>query len=825
MGHVILDIGHTSYDNEFHIDLDSFEQARTVCHARMDILFVLHGSIHVETPHTRFDMRADDFCVFNPMELYSVDIDSDAHVLRYSIADSLLGGCNVRVACTSMDPRFGNDMYEHLRYHLARIFQYYYKDAEYNRAIIFSLIYGLLDTLLKYFSVVNPQFEAVPGQRESLEKILAYILTEYPQSIRLDTLAARFFLSPGYISRLFQQHLGVSFSQYLRTVRLSNAYHQLRTTSKSVTTIAMDTGFGSTTQLIEAFKRHYGVTPGKLRKERAVPKKPRKGLDPHIFDTLLSHTTLFLQPVVHARREERITFRVEQPLGGRRFKPGFFKLINVGFAKEILYAPIQEQLRTCQEEIGFEYIRFHGIFDEDMMVYRVDKNGKIIYNFTYIDMVYDFILSIGLKPYVEFSYYPSALAADPRQDFRKGSYLRGLPNSMDNWCELVRQTIRHWIERYGLQAVRSWWFRTGEAHSMYYKRMSFEEYMYLYTETCRAVKQVDPSLQFGGMNLDIGMLQEEGQPDIEEYLSALRKAGFLPDFYSFQCFHNVYDSDWFNTLEAVSYHESEPATLSEDADYLSNRMGRLRRIIRSFDPRNKSIILDTWNSTIWQRDLRNDTCFKSAFLFKNMLENAETISAFGYWVLSDLYEEVHASRQLFHGGYGLITRNGIPKAAYNAFLLLRMLGERFVQRGDGYYVTCNADGEVQVALYNYCHYDNLSRQHIFVEGNDLNRYEMYRDSISREISMKLSLPDDSYIVRRYGIARGNAMGSAYDTWLEMASPKELDALEVDRLRSISGPSFRKYKVKAENGLVLRESLEPHEVCVLLIRPAVQTETA
>lgn len=91
--------------------------------------------------------------------------------------------------------------------------------------------------------------------------------------------------------------------------------------------------------------------------------------------------------------------------------------------------------------------------------------------------------------------------------------------------------------------------------------------------------------------------------------------------------------------------------------------------------------------------------------------------------------------------------------------------------------------------------------------------------------MKLSLPDDSYIVRRYGIARGNAMGSAYDTWLEMASPKELNALEVDRLRSISGPSFRKYKVEAENGLVLRESLEPHEVCVLLIRPAIQTETA
>ncbi|MBQ2812792.1 MAG: hypothetical protein IJE63_06010, partial [Clostridia bacterium] len=92
--------------------------------------------------------------------------------------------------------------------------------------------------------------------------------------------------------------------------------------------------FGSTTQMIEAFKQRYGITPGKLRKADVVPKDGDMAVDARMFETLLSHATDFAVPVVNAKPMERVHYRVERPREGKRLKSGFFKLINVGFAKE-----------------------------------------------------------------------------------------------------------------------------------------------------------------------------------------------------------------------------------------------------------------------------------------------------------------------------------------------------------------------------------------------------------------------------------------------------------------------------------------------------------
>ena len=51
-------------------------------------------------------------------------------------------------------------------------------------------------------------------------------------------------------------------------------------------------------------------------------------------------------------------------------------LITAGRAHEGLYAPWRQQLRQVQREMGFSYIRFHGIFNDEMMVYREDEAGN-----------------------------------------------------------------------------------------------------------------------------------------------------------------------------------------------------------------------------------------------------------------------------------------------------------------------------------------------------------------------------------------------------------------------------------------------------------------
>jgi len=118
----------------------------------------------------------------------------------------------------------------------------------------------------------------------------------------------------------------------------------------------------------------------------------------------------------------------------------FKECIGAGRANEGLRADWQQQLAMVKKECDFKFIRMHGLLTDDMGVYREDKNGKPEYNYQYIDVLYDFILSIGMKPFVELGFMPSAMASGPQTNpqpypaldrtlWRKGSkvmVLRGL---------------------------------------------------------------------------------------------------------------------------------------------------------------------------------------------------------------------------------------------------------------------------------------------------------------------------------------------------------------------------------------------------------------
>lgn len=815
----MIDLGHPSYTHEFELTMCGFGRTEIKNHARLDIIYMLSGSATVETAYHTYKMEASDYCALNVMELYHIVYSESAQALCFSMAANMLGNPDSRIDFCSNTADITQKDASGIRSYLARSFQLYYRDAERNRYGIYSCMYSVIDVLYKYYAVPDHDASAGRERYEVLEKMLHYIQENASQNLQLGDLAGKFYLSVGHVSRMFQKHLHTTFTEYLREVRLNNAYDLLLNTSQSVTEIAISCGFGSTNRLIEVFSKKYGITPGKFRKRRGESEVlPQLREQTQLFDDLLKHAAEPAPVAPAPRQVEHLHYDVPHPQKGRFREMGFFKLINVGWAKEILYAPVQEQLRFCQREIGFEFIRFHGIFDEDMMVYQENESGEPVYNFTYLDLVYDFILSIGFKPYVEFSYFPKALASDQRLEMLHNSYIYGLPSSMEKWCALVRATIIHWIERYGLKAVRKWLFRTGEGMNLYYRRMALQDYLLLYTETMKTVKSVDPQLQFGGLNLDVGMLTLDTHQGIEAFLKYFIQHDCLPDFYSFQCFHNDYDSDYQSMMRAVVGHGVEPATLSADEDYMANHIRALRRQIRRLDDRSCPILLDTWNASIWQRDLRGDTCFKSAFIFKNMLENVDNLSGFGYWNLSDMFEEVHAAPQLFHGGYGLMTYNGIPKPAFFAFQLLKRLGGSFVQRGSGYFVTNSGNGNVQIALYNYCHYDTLGRQHLFVEGNAANPYEMFQNARARQFDIDLKLPDGEYIIEKYAVSRKGCWGSPYDLWLDMGSPDMVTPEQVEYLKMRARPQYVISRGTSNGGLVLNEVLEPHDVCVITIKP-------
>ncbi len=174
-------------------------------------------------------------------------------------------------------------------------------------------------------------------------------------------------------------------------------------------------------------------------------------------------------------------------------------VVGAGRANEGLRATWQEELETAHREAGFRYVRFHGLFHDDMFVYRQDKSGAPIYNFQYIDDVFDRMLATGVRPFVELSFVPSELANVRNTTFwwhANGSP----PNDYNKWADLVHHTVEHWVARYGINEVRTWYFEVWNEPNLTdsFFRGTQQQYFDLYKITANTIKGIDPGLRVGG---------------------------------------------------------------------------------------------------------------------------------------------------------------------------------------------------------------------------------------------------------------------------------------------------------------------------------------
>ena len=183
-----------------------------------------------------------------------------------------------------------------------------------------------------------------------------------------------------------------------------------------------------------------------------------------------------------------------------KFNTMFKECIGAGRANEGLRADWQQQLAYVKKECDFKYIRMHGLLTDDMGVYREDKNGNPEYNFQYVDVLYDFILSIGMKPFVELGFMPEALASGKQTIF----WWRGNvtpPKDYNKWAELIRTLTLHFTQRYGANEVKTWYFEVWNEPNLNVNGFwagTQEEYFKLYKYSAEAIKSVNKEYRVGG---------------------------------------------------------------------------------------------------------------------------------------------------------------------------------------------------------------------------------------------------------------------------------------------------------------------------------------
>ncbi len=799
-------------------------ERRKIWLPELEIVFVLRGEGHVSfSDGIVCAFKTEDIFAVNPFELCSVDMTQDTILLSLTLSSDITASLypeflRYKIACRSFLASEDNqEHFDIIRRDVAQAFRETYKTdgSTYPR----SKITALLEDLTKYFAVEEKK-EVIGGGRERIQMAADYILENYKEEITLESLSKHIYLSETYISRSFPRYFGVSFLEYVTQVRLNHAVDDM-TGTLSLTEIAYNNGFTSENMMIRAFRKYRGVTPGEYRKqllqERAELAKG--STETRFVDSFGLNKSDYLNSIFkYATANENIgdscnskNLFVDINVGARRTKAQnhFRRVMNGGYARSVIDAEIQSELKRLKKAVGFEFIRVKGLVDDDMMVYRQGLDGEVYFSFNYIDEVIDFILSIGAKPMLEIGHMPSALKSGEGTVFLRPAN-NFATDKVDEWSRLITLLMRHLLERYGEKALCTWIF-VPWISSNYVSSFGVEKYVQIYKASFDAIKSVSANIitcHSFSINGDI--------EDIYNTLSELKKNECMPEIISTRSYSCCFDEEGGNLPKLITNIEAYNFGVSEDPSYLFNEIKGVKEMLSEHGFDNIPIIIDELNSNIWQRDLCNDTCYKSAWLMKNYLENEDNCNGIAYFSVNDRLDEIFPASDPFHGGFGLFTTQGIPKAHEVAMELLGKMGNCVVKKGDGYYVAYDSERNCfQIYLYNYIHYDTLYRFRHTLNISRCDRYRVFENNNTMNVAIRLvGLPNGNIQKKSYKITREH--GSSYDAWVRIGAPQTLNQEEKAFLVHAADPEYRRETIMAEENtpLIINECLKPHEVMLI-----------
>jgi xylan 1,4-beta-xylosidase len=445
-----------------------------------------------------------------------------------------------------------------------------------------------------------------------------------------------------------------------------------------------------------------------------------------------------------------------------------------------LRADWQAHLRRCKQELGFGHVRFHGLLGDDLGTCVV-HGGRLIYSFFNVDQIVDFLLSIGMRPFVEWSFMPTALASGNATIF---SYRGNVTPPVDytKWAELIRRLVAHWVDRYGLDEVRRWYFEVwNEPNLRAFWAGTQKEYFELYRHTALAIKGIDSGLRVGG--------------------PATAANAWLPEFLDF-CESNHLPADFVST-----HHYPNDPLWSPAQDTETELAGGRRGILREWasearrQARGRPLLYTEWNASSNPRYPRQDEPYAAAFAIKSILEVSDPVDAYSFWTFTDIFEENYFPSVPFHGGFGLLNLHGIPKPVYRAFELLHRLGdEQLAVEGshetvDAWAARRREGAGLLVLLTNH----GLPRQTLTTQ-----RVRVDLVNVPPPQSVTLERIDENH-------------ANAKAAWLQMGGPEYLNAAQVEQLQEASRlvAETRSYEYE-DRTLHLTVELPPHGVAALIV---------
>jgi xylan 1,4-beta-xylosidase len=475
----------------------------------------------------------------------------------------------------------------------------------------------------------------------------------------------------------------------------------------------------------------------------------------------------------------------------------FRECVGAGRANEGLRADWQQQLDYIHKECGFKYIRMHGLLTDDMGVYREDRNGNPEYNYMYIDVLFDFLQSIGMKPFVELGFMPSALASGNKTIF----WWRGNvtpPRDYEKWGALVQNLTQHFTERYGADEVKTWYFEVwNEPNLDGFWAGTKEEYFKLYAYSVNAIKSVNSSYRVGGPGT-------AGAAWENEMIDFCSKNNLPLDFISTHSYgvKQGYLDEFGNSGTIL---DKNPMSVS--GDVLQSR----REISNSSMP-DLELHYTEWSSSYTPADPIHDSYHEASYVLQKIKQVGKAANSMSYWVFTDIFEEAGPRFTPFHGGFGMINTQGINKPVFYAYQFMNRLGNIELLNNDSSSWVCkDAKGNMQALVWDF------TNTH---PGDSVNNQVYYIRDLPSKLKGKLNInisgiPAGVYALELYKV--GYRSNDAYSDYLSLGKPKQLTRQQVEQIKKQNdGSPFLKELITVKAGIPFRRELDIRENDVYFI---------
>jgi len=427
----------------------------------------------------------------------------------------------------------------------------------------------------------------------------------------------------------------------------------------------------------------------------------------------------------------------------------------------LIRADAQAQLRTAVDELGFRYIRFHAIFHDALGTVKV-VDGRPVYDWRGIDKLYDALLARGIKPFVELGFTPEALKTSDNSIFWwHGNTSHPKP---EMWRGIVDSFIRHLEQRYGREQVRSWYFEVWNEPNLdgFWEKADQSAYFALYDLTARTVKGVDPHLRVGGPST-------AGGAWVPEFLAHVAQSGAPVDFVT----THTYGVDG-GFLDEKGESDTK---LSPGPDSIVGDIRKVRVQIRASKFPNLPLYFTEWSTSYTPRDPVHDSYVSAPWILTKLKGAGGFLQGMSYWTYTDIFYESGPPPSPFHGGFGLMTIDGIRKPAWFAYKYLHALRGKAVPTADAETLAASDGTRTAAVVWSWVQPKQDASDRPFYTKVHISAAA----APARLAFAHLKPGSYSVTVRRTGF-RHNDPQTAY---LEMGSPTKLTAAELAKLQGLT----------------------------------------